>query len=900
MIGILKGSEMLQEINDQFAPLMKQFRVFNFWEEMETSFGNFKTYLVDKDSAAPVWDNVERCGIARSHSRMTKYRHRHDDGYPVVLEALLRYSRLASPLIKSRWDNDQKIIAAERQREAEALLQVPMPLSMSEESLNDDTNECYWGVFWIDASNEENAESCFASLGQQAGKGANFAAGIHWLSKASRPWLLVLDNADDPEIDVTRFFPSGGNGHIIITTRNPNVTTHATAGQCRFTGMDPNEGVALLLKAAYPDPEPGDYSPRKHDLASSIASELGYLALALANAGATIRRNIYTLEKYLHYYLGCRKRMMIYSSIKSVDETNIITTWEIPFRQILNKRSLEHKDAGQLMHIFAFLHFETIPESIFRRSWIGNKEQQSRRERSPEIIGMGSVWNEEVEVRFRRAIQVLRDYSIIDYDPDKASCSFHPVVHGWARDRLTEHEQRHWLSYTSSILANCVSPFMEASGQGFRRLLLSHLDSCLRALKARYSSLPESLNQATVLERFSWVYAENGLWKRARSLQVLVVDYRMKVLGKRHETTLQAQRQLSSTLWNLFEIRQAAEMQKEVLLSRFWTRPSFSDWLIWPPWKPDHVSYCLALDDLTRTLWLAGRRELSRHCGQRAVRGFTRRCGMHDPQTLNAMFNLGRTYLHLGDQQRSHELLVRVLRSQKRFFGMDHPDTLMTRNEIGMSLCFSKRHLAAAEKLVINVLQTRRETLGEEHAYTLWSMNDLSKVYCERGRAKEATELLRGSVLPVAIRTLGEEHVGVVMTRANLARACVLYREWKEAEKTILTMLPLMSPDHPDWIHTMSGYVQVRIHLGQFDDAEKDGLKLLDMIESTKVFPMDNPRTIKIAEQLFTIYRAQGRLEKIAEVKTRVPGAEVEEGMMPFAVLPLGRQPGEATSPATP
>jgi hypothetical protein len=87
----------------------------------------------------------------------------------------------------------------------------------------------YWGVFWIDASNEENVESGFASVGQQVGKGANFAAGMHWLLRCTKPWLLILDNADDPEMDISRYFPARGNGHILITTRNPGVIEHATA-----------------------------------------------------------------------------------------------------------------------------------------------------------------------------------------------------------------------------------------------------------------------------------------------------------------------------------------------------------------------------------------------------------------------------------------------------------------------------------------------------------------------------------------------------------------------------------------------------------------------------------------------------------------------------------------------
>ena len=143
MISLLKGSAMLQEITDQFAPLMKNYSIFNFWEEIESSSNDISALMVEEDSAAPVWDNVERCGIASTHSGMVKYRSAIDHGYPVVLAALLRYVRMAPTLIKSRWDHDQKMIATERQQEAEALLQPPIPLSLSEESLNDDVNEWF-------------------------------------------------------------------------------------------------------------------------------------------------------------------------------------------------------------------------------------------------------------------------------------------------------------------------------------------------------------------------------------------------------------------------------------------------------------------------------------------------------------------------------------------------------------------------------------------------------------------------------------------------------------------------------------------------------------------------------------------------------------------------------------
>jgi hypothetical protein len=226
----------------------------------------------------------------------------------------------------------------------------------------------YWGVFWIDASSDENAESGFASLILQAGKGANFAAGVHWLSTQSKPWILAIDNADDPDMDVSKYFPVGNKGHILVTTRNPGVASQATIGSFRFRGMDPEEATALLLRSTHLFSS-GTSNSQSKEIARRIASELGYLALAVNNAGNTIRRNIYTLEKYLHYYLGYRREMISYLHINNVDNANIITTWEIPFRKIEARASVEYRDAVDIMHIFAFMHFESIPESIFQGFW---------------------------------------------------------------------------------------------------------------------------------------------------------------------------------------------------------------------------------------------------------------------------------------------------------------------------------------------------------------------------------------------------------------------------------------------------------------------------------------------------------------------------------------------------
>jgi hypothetical protein len=115
MLSLLKGSEMLNEINDQFAPLMKQFAIFNFWEELETQVGSRSYYVVDQESAAPAWDNVEKCGIVATHSTMAKFESRKDRRFRPILEALSRYARIAPALVKTRLSKDEELMDQKRQ-----------------------------------------------------------------------------------------------------------------------------------------------------------------------------------------------------------------------------------------------------------------------------------------------------------------------------------------------------------------------------------------------------------------------------------------------------------------------------------------------------------------------------------------------------------------------------------------------------------------------------------------------------------------------------------------------------------------------------------------------------------------------------------------------------------------
>ncbi|ESZ89962.1 hypothetical protein SBOR_9652 [Sclerotinia borealis F-4128] len=923
MLNLLTDSDTLQEITDLFVPLAKRFSIYNFWEQMETFDDQTRTgfYVVDRLSAAPSWDQVDQCGIMVTHSGIVKFSTHTDPGYSVVYATLRKYIKAAPRVIEQRWEQESQLRIAEHKQKVNDLLQgIPPPASavaltsyanvhyvvhrcsnsyfvgrtgqayhvqkmfgnitetprskhkilvihglggsgktqFSLKYIDNNRHRC-WGIFWIDCSNESTAEKGFASLGENMGKGASFEAGMHWLSNLSTSWLLVLDNADDPDMDLSRFFPAGGNGHILVTTRNPGAKIHNTVGYIKFQGMDPEEAITLLLKLAYPENEP-KFSPipKNRQITEGIASELGYLALALTQAGAAIRQNIFTLERYLQYYLG--------------HHANIISTWEIPFERIASKDSLAHKDAVELIQLFAFMHFDSIPEQLLQRSSDGIKRSKSPSTIYLAILRVKSMWNEDAQIRLRLAINVLCDHSIIENDHERKICSLHPVVHRWARDRLTDMQQKEWLGCAASILAHSISPNLETSESGFRRQLLPHINSCISALKDVYGSLPDNIEKAAELEKFALVYAENGLWKQAKLLQEKVVRFRVKALGKQNHWTLQAQRHLANMYWNLFEVQQALQLQSQILQAQWLSRPSIFSW-IRHPWDPIHTSYCVALDDFSRTLWLSGQRESSRQIGKRAVYGLTKLLGDDDPRSLGAMFNLARAHLHLGDLKESQELLVQVLKKRRHFFGSEHPDTLMTRNELAMSFVARKTHLVAADRIISNVLKTRTHVFGEEHAYTLWSVNDLSKIYCARGRWDEAVSILH-DILPIVARTLGETYVGMIMTKSNLARAYIGCNRWKDARELIRPLLSEISSRHPDWFHINQEYTFILNHLGEMDEAERNCNAVLDKIVQYSIFELAHPYTLSIARQLEKIYTMQARHDDSLRLTQRFPSLE--------------------------
>ena len=117
-----EDSEVLQNITDQFAPLLHRFRVFFFWEQERTDLKYTKDYIVDEVSAAPILDNTERSGIAADHRDMCRFERKDSPGFRTVMAALKRYCQEAPEVVRVRSGKAVAELGAQRWCEAEELL----------------------------------------------------------------------------------------------------------------------------------------------------------------------------------------------------------------------------------------------------------------------------------------------------------------------------------------------------------------------------------------------------------------------------------------------------------------------------------------------------------------------------------------------------------------------------------------------------------------------------------------------------------------------------------------------------------------------------------------------------------------------------------------------------------
>ncbi|KAJ5984237.1 hypothetical protein N7481_006336 [Penicillium waksmanii] len=128
--GLEVDSETLQNITQDFAPVMTRYHVYFFWEQLPTNLKYSTDYVVARDSAAPVIDGTNRCAIAANHRDMCKFEDFDSPGFKVTIAALKRYVQAAPSVVKTRLEESANMLDERRKNEAlELIKDCKIPLS---------------------------------------------------------------------------------------------------------------------------------------------------------------------------------------------------------------------------------------------------------------------------------------------------------------------------------------------------------------------------------------------------------------------------------------------------------------------------------------------------------------------------------------------------------------------------------------------------------------------------------------------------------------------------------------------------------------------------------------------------------------------------------------------------
>ena len=727
----------------------------------------------------------------------------------------------------------------------------------------------FWGVFWVNASTSETAKQSFAEIAKIGGLRGAFNNGKAWLSHRTDPWLLIIDNADDPNVDISNFFPPGNRGCILITSRNPDCRSYGSNGfHCEVKAMDLEDSITLLLKAAMEDAS--DLVNRSQ--AEPIVRELGCLALAIIQAGAAIRQSRCHLKNYLEVYARNHQELLKNHPGQGMDgyKDTVYTTWEISRRMIHSSSSEVSSDAIDFLNISAFLYFEDVPEEILKNAptkqdWNLTGRVFSWLARLVTLSRFATVIRDLD--RIRRALVLLSSFSLITIDVGKSSFSMHPLVHSWTRDRLSEQDQTHYQSSAAFALAKSIKLQREMADYALRLRLWTHVDFLLH-IGVRKALMSGSLNatQSQMAAKFALVYSDNGHFDGAEEMYQKALEGMERVYGKEHRDTLQCMDNLATVLRRKGKYETAENLSRRALASK--------EKLL----GKEHPATIKSFSHLALVLHEKGNYSEAEKMNRYALIQRENVLGTQHLDTIESLNNLSSALRSLGRYDEAAKISQRALDAREKILGQEHPDTMESMSDLALVLQ-SQGNLDAAEKMTKEALERRERVLGKDHPDTLYSVSKLGWIFLIQHKYEEAEEMNRRA-LNGRERALGPLHPDTLTSVSNLAGVLQSQADYSAAEELNWRALngckEVSGLRHPDTFTNMSNLAEVLRNRGKYDAAEEMNRQVL--IGRKEVLGPLHPLTLKSMANLALTLENEGKDDE-AEKMNRETLSGYEKGL---------------------
>ncbi|WP_455362478.1 tetratricopeptide repeat protein [Streptomyces sp. SYSU K21746] len=554
----------------------------------------------------------------------------------------------------------------------------------------------------------------------------------HYLDRSAEPWLLVLDNADDPAVlEEGGWLRTSPSGTVLVTTRHatsplwrgPGVSRHAL-------GVLPLEDAAQVLCDLAPDAGTPE-SARK------VAERLGCLPLALTLAGSHLAHQLlesWSMDEY-DRKLAEQSTSLVDQGAQSHGSNQsrqlVGRTWQLSLDALAAQ---DRPEATTLLRLLSFWAAEPVPVAVLMPIVRGEVE-------------LNGLEHPPAGTRLEPALRALLDHSLIEMvDTAGSRCvQAHGVLLDSVAAAVPAAQRTAFLETAAALLVGAL-PTPDVPPVDARVRLAALAPHAMRLLSS--APVPRAVEPAVLLTRQLYEAGEyTTVLPMARAAERAVSE----LLGEHDPLALATRYTLAAALFRTGWYAESEAAHREVLEARE---------RVLGPEHPDTLESCFGLH---QPLNLLGRLQEAEEALRRAVAGQRKVLGEHAPALLRSRLSLA---IVLNDSQKFDEFAAEapsVAEDCRRALGPDHPVTLDALHSYADGLRVVGRH-DEAEALGRRVLADRIRVQGRDHPLALATMSMMARLAQAQGRTAEAVSRL-DELIERREQVLGPDHPFIAENR---------------------------------------------------------------------------------------------------------------------------------------
>ncbi|WP_425385285.1 tetratricopeptide repeat protein [Wolbachia endosymbiont (group B) of Schoenobius gigantella] len=668
---------------------------------------------------------------------------------------------------------------------------------------------------------------------------------------AKRKSLFVFDNAEEyrsegQDAGISQFLPShflssdDNKPSVLITSRNQKWGDIKSLTLGAFT--EP-ESIDFIRKAL------GIKDGSQENEIKNLAETLQHFPLALQQAVAYIKerdialKNVglkFEISDYLKRYKEEAEKLLDFKFPKDSDNSYTKTTfitWRITIDKI--KDNPEYgQQAKEILDIIAYIAPDNIPAKMF----------------------LGVERNEE---KLGDAIQLLKQYSMINSGEEQSSVNIHRLVQQVTRIELEKQGKDKVVKKTFELLEESF-PYGSDKLEDYakKRQLLPHLEAFLSHVDNWLTKNPsekQTIEKDYLVNLLIWIgdgYFDLDPRRQKKSLE-RVLPIIKKHYGSDHF-------QAAITLANLgIAYGALGDPQKEKeLLER--ALP-----ILKTHYSPDHFEVAKLLANLGNAYGYLGNYKKQKELLERALAIQEKHCGSDHSEVARTLANLGNVYGALGDPQKQKALLVRALLTFEKHYGTGHPE--VARTLISLGTAYRALGDPQEEKeLLERALPIFKEYYGYDHFEVAKLLANLGIAYGALGDPQKEKELLE-QALTIKEKYYNSDHFEVAITLTNLGISHVDLGDYKKQKELLERALAIKKkhyrPDHFEVARTLANLGNSYRVLGNPQKA-KELLEQALAIRK-KHYGLDHFEVVKLLATLGIVYGTFGYHQKAKELFER-------------------------------